>query len=118
MSAGLVGWTGYRLPSCSRQSTCHKNIGRALQRRFTLLIAQQNSGENNTSIGFRFGQTHLQNGGFKLKLIVRTYGVRQLQLVPIQSCKNMESWPKLGGQQNENGEGMRDARSKAHEKRE
>src|SRR6266702_7705157 len=60
----------------------NENIGGPLQHRFTPLIAQEDSGANDSPIGFGFRLMHLHNRRFEIELIARAYRVRQPQLIP------------------------------------
>ena len=88
------------------RSPRNENISNALQHRLMPLIAQENSAANDSPIGFGFRLTHLQNSRFEIEPITRAYRVRQSQLIPAHSRKDMESWLKPGRQQNEDREGM------------
>src|SRR5215216_4677830 len=54
----------------------NENIGATLQHRFAALIAQENSGANDSPIGFGFRLPHLQNRRFEIELITRAYRLR------------------------------------------
>ena len=60
-------------------SPSNEDIGRALQHRFTSLIAQEHSGSNDPPVGFGFRLTHLQDRSFEIERIARAYRVRQPQ---------------------------------------
>src|SRR5271169_5147998 len=84
----------------------NENIAETLQHRFTPLIAQEDSGANDSPIGFGLRLAFLQNTRVEIEFVVRAYCVRQPQLIPAHSRKDMESWLKPGRQQNEDREGM------------
>ena len=84
----------------------NENIGGTLQHRLVPLIAQEDSGANDSPIGFGLRLAFLRNRRFEIELITRAYRVRQFQLIPAYSRKDMESWLKPGRQQNEDREGM------------
>src|SRR6516165_1224447 len=86
------------------RSPCNENIGDALQHRLALLIAQIDLVANDSPVGFRLRFALLQNGRFEIKLVPRTYRVRQLQLIPTHSGKDSELRLKPASQQDENRE--------------
>ena len=83
-----------------------QSIADTLQHRLAPLIAQEVSVTNDSPIGFGLRLAFLQNTRFEIEFVVRAYGVRQPQLIPAQSRKDMESWLKPGRLQDVDREGM------------
>lgn len=57
---------------------------------FTLLIAQEVSIANDSTVGSRLRLTHLQNSHFEIELITWAYRIRQSQVIPTQSQEDLE----------------------------